>query len=83
MKMLKRISLKICFFFRKPIRGFNSIEELFQNVQSEFPAEIQFYNHEIKYLSKGILRRLLNILDAYRKHGGINHITGDIHYIAL
>lgn len=33
--------------------------------------------------SSGILGRLRNIVSAWRNQGHVNHITGDVHYIAL
>jgi glycosyltransferase involved in cell wall biosynthesis len=35
------------------------------------------------YHSKGILRRIANIVWAARNQGDVNHITGDVHYLAL
>jgi glycosyltransferase involved in cell wall biosynthesis len=33
--------------------------------------------------SKGLIRRVCNIIFSYFRQGDVNHITGDIHYVAL
>jgi glycosyltransferase involved in cell wall biosynthesis len=36
-----------------------------------------------RFESRGIARRLLNVLEAPFHQGDVNHITGDVHYLAL
>jgi glycosyltransferase involved in cell wall biosynthesis len=70
-------------FQRKPeVRGF-SIERLFNSIRQAMPCDIKCDIIIPKYLSRGVLRRIFNILYAFAKRGQINHITGDIHYIAF
>jgi glycosyltransferase involved in cell wall biosynthesis len=75
--------LKISYFFRKPVADFYSIELLFDTV--------------IKYLNKSDVNKvflpyklgdkliaiLLNCIYARSRQGQINHITGEVYYIAL
>jgi glycosyltransferase involved in cell wall biosynthesis len=74
--------LNIKLFFRKSTSGFRSIEELFDIVLSSH-REIQCDILEMpeKQISPGKLYR--NLRFAYTSKGQINHITGDVHYIAL
>lgn len=39
--------------------------------------------HVMPYFSSGIMGRLANIFSAWRNQGEVNHITGDVQYIAL
>jgi len=75
--------MKVVFFFRKPFMHYHhSIEELFGNIMKYLPKKINNSSYVMKWNSKGILRRLLIALDVITKQGDINHITGDIHFIA-
>ena len=71
------------YFFRKPSQVFHSIEEQFFTMQKELPKEVKYSNRFANYNSKGIIRRLLITIQAASNQGDINHITGDIHFIAL
>jgi len=74
--------MQITFFFRKSSPSYHSIEKLFSAVIKNLPTE-QIIQHFSPYQSKGLLRRLLIGLNARKFQGEINHITGDIHFIAL
>lgn len=74
--------ININFFFRKPSENFHSIEELFSNIQSAFPDYIHFKNIFLPYHS-GFWGRIKNILFVKKHLAQINHITGDVNYIAL
>jgi glycosyltransferase involved in cell wall biosynthesis len=73
----------ITYFFRKSRPGAFSIENLFLNIQQEFPEEVKYNNHFLSRPSSGLLNRLLLTWEAYRKQGEVNHITGDINFLAL
>ncbi len=73
--------INLNFFFRKPGK-FYSIEELFYNIQKHLPKEINFKNIYLPYHT-GILGRIKNIFFAKKNKNEINHITGDVNYIAL
>jgi len=74
--------ISVVYFFRKPFQGNHSIEELFGFIQSSLPGNISFSNCVMKHYSKGLLPRLFNVMQARRSQGQVNHITGDVHYIA-
>ncbi len=74
--------MKVNLFFRKQTSGFRSIEELFgivvEQLKSVKCAIVEVPEKKISV--EGIFR---NLLFAVRNKGDVNHITGDIHYIAL
>lgn len=75
--------IKTVFFFRKPIKGYHSIEELFLTIMGTLPIDILPVVKKMPFTSTGLVRRLVNLWMAPFYQGNINHITGDIHYIAL
>jgi len=75
--------MKLTFFFRKPSPHFHSIEEQFFAVQKALPENITHNNRFAKCHSKGFFRRLFIMIHAAFNQGDINHITGDIHFVAL
>lgn len=75
--------MKVVYFFRKPFTDYFSIEELFGNIQSGLPKAVQYSNYCLKRTSKGLVNRLLSCFEVIGRQGEINHITGDIHFIAL
>ena len=74
--------MNITFFFRKPSPEYHSIEKLFFAMLEHLPNG-WFNKHFSPYPSKGIVKRLLIGIDARKSQGDINHITGDIHFIAM
>jgi glycosyltransferase involved in cell wall biosynthesis len=74
--------IKTAFFFRKPFPGYHSMEELFDNIIKHLPGDIEPQRHESRFLSSGLLKRIYNMLNAHFHQAEVNHITGDIHYIA-
>lgn len=74
--------MKVHFFFRK--RGvFFSIEELFTTIINHFPQEIDAKKLTVPYGGANPLTVFKNCMWAWHHQGEINHITGDIHYVAL
>ena len=74
---------KITFFQRKNIQNNGSVEIIFNNLRKDIK---QFYNYNIKILrfkSTNIIKVIYNIFDCFLKQGDINHITGDIQYVAI
>lgn len=73
------------FFRRKRIVGNFSIEQSFNQTIDSWNTDSIFTPVKIvsSYLSNGLFPRLLAIWEARIKQGKINHITGDIHFIAL
>ncbi len=70
------------YFTRKPFKEQFSIEELFAVIRSHLPEEFDSVEHQAPWYSKGLFPRLRIGLNARQNQGEINHITGDIHFIA-
>lgn len=76
--------MKVVFFHRKPRPNFNfSVENLFKQIRSVLPSEVSWEVKELSYFSQGFFRRLYITLEAAFNQKGVNHITGDINFIAL
>jgi glycosyltransferase involved in cell wall biosynthesis len=75
--------MKIVYFHRKRTVGVHSIENLFENIRRALPKSLALEVKELKFRSRGFLKRLYISVEAALNQGDINHITGDIHFIAL
>jgi glycosyltransferase involved in cell wall biosynthesis len=76
--------MKVVFFHRKPRPKFNfSVENLFRQIRASLPKEVQWEVRELSYVSQGFFKRLYITLEAAFNQKGVNHITGDINFIAL
>lgn len=73
--------MKVVVFLRKKREGANSIEEIFYSLKKYLGNDVEFI--ELPYGMATILSILKNILFAYRHRGDVNHISGEVHYIAL
>jgi len=75
--------LKVVYFTRKQRHlGNFSVEIYFNQVRQNLPKEFIPVLCTMPYHSNGLLRRMANIFYCIFKQGDINHITGDIHYVA-
>lgn len=79
-----KIKNEIAFFFRKKISGAFSINQIFESLALEIEKSYAVKSYTLKTVGGSFPRLLSNTFDS-AKHAvdGINHITGDIHYIAL
>lgn len=83
MGIKKDKKLKVVFFNRKPrALGNFSIEIYFQLIQNYLKDEFILINKVMPYESNGLLNRLGNVIYCFFNQGDVNHITGDIHYVA-
>ncbi len=71
--------MKITYFFRPKMDGVFSIETVFQQLFQFLPKEIE----KKEYLCSHKWKRYDSFVKARKFQGEINHITGDIHTIAL
>jgi glycosyltransferase involved in cell wall biosynthesis len=75
--------LRVIYFTRKQrYLGNFSIETYFEQVRQNLPQPFTPVLCTMPYQSNGLLRRIANSLYCIFKQGDINHITGDIHYVA-
>jgi len=71
--------MNVTYFYRDHRAGNFSIEELFKNIRSGLEGKI--IQSSYHYQAAG--GRVKGILDARKYQGEINHITGDINFLAL
>lgn len=75
---------RVVHFHRQPFAGQHSIEMLFANLRTAMPAdEYEVTAETLPNFSKGLRPRMENARWAARRQGDVNHVTGDVHYIAL
>ncbi|MCB7128784.1 MAG: glycosyltransferase family 4 protein [Candidatus Brocadiales bacterium] len=74
--------MRITYYHRRLKAGYDSIERLFRQVRLALPGGVVAAVAVPKFISKGLVRRLYNILEAPFRQGDVNHITGDVHYLA-
>ena len=78
----RRRTIRVRQFQRAPVSGWYSVERLFDYVRAYLPDDIQVDLSINRHPSKGMLPRLMDALAARRLGKGINHILGDVHYLA-
>ncbi len=76
-------SLRVTYFQRQPPASAFSIERVFAAVRQALPRDILPEVRICPFTSEGVAKRLLNLLAAPGHASEINHITGDVHYLAL
>lgn len=74
--------MRVTYYQRKPRPGRLSIERVFDAVHSALPERVRARIARSRF-DRGVLRRAYNALEAAWRQGSINHVTGDIHYVAL
>jgi glycosyltransferase involved in cell wall biosynthesis len=74
----------VTHFQRRPMPGQNfSVERVFEAVRRALPQWVNCRVAVSRFESRGLLARIYNMVEAVRRQRGINHITGDIGYLAL
>jgi len=75
--------VKVVFFSRKPrALGDFSVETYFKMLAEHMSSEFEVQNVLMPFESKGLFPRLFNAIYCFFHQGDVNHITGDIHYVA-
>jgi glycosyltransferase involved in cell wall biosynthesis len=75
--------MKIVYFSRKPrALGNFSIETYFKLIRENLGEEFEAVNCEAPFENNGLFKRLGNAIYCAFKQGDVNHITGDVHYLA-
>lgn len=77
------MNINVVYFFRKPFTDYFSIEELFGFIHSGLPENIHYSNYYLSRPSKGLIDRMMSCFEVVPQQGNVNHITGDVHFIAL
>jgi glycosyltransferase involved in cell wall biosynthesis len=77
---------RIVHFQRKPFTDQFSIEQLFDSLRRAMKSvapELNVIAATAPFPSKGLWYRLRNTVWAARNQGDVNHITGDVHFLAI
>lgn len=77
-----RPRIRVGHFQRRPVRGWFSVERLFGSVREHLPDDIDIRLFVNRRPSKGFLPRLCDAIDARLKTQDVNHVLGDVHYVA-
>ncbi len=77
------MSIRLSYFQRRPSSIHFSLEFLFDGLRQHLPTVLSVNTWIAPWFSTGLWPRLKIMLDARKNQGDINHITGDIHFIAL
>lgn len=81
--LTKRCSDRIrVTYFQRRHQSANSIRRLFTDVRRSLPDDFDASVAVSRFESKGIFRRIYNIFEAAFRQGDVNHITGDVHFLA-
>jgi len=75
--------IRVVHFQRKPGPRAFSIERIFRDVRLNLPDDIVCEPHISSFASRGFVPRLQAIVAARKSQGTVNHVTGDVHYLAL
>lgn len=75
--------MKVTLYQRRPQGANFSVERLFTDVRRSLPYGIDTTVAVSRYVSSGCFRRIYNTIEAVFRQGDVNHITGDVHFIAL
>lgn len=76
--------MKVTYIFRRKVPHWFSIERYFRDVRAALPQEVEHETLECPCESKGLWPRIRNVWHtAWHRGNEINHITGDVHYVAL
>lgn len=70
-------------FLRHPRPHTYSIENVFEALMPYFPEEAKVQKVVLPHPSQGLWPRIKSILFARRQQGNVNHISGDVHFLAL
>lgn len=72
----------VAYYHRRPYAGKFSVEGVFAAVCAALPSDIHAKTWFCRF-HRGFFRRLYNLIEAPFRQGTINHIAGDVHYLAL
>jgi len=77
------MAIRVTYFQRRPQTAYFSVERLFEGVRMALTGAVQARVAVSRYPSRGPWRLLYNMIEAVFRQGDVNHITGDVHYLAL
>jgi glycosyltransferase involved in cell wall biosynthesis len=75
--------MTVTHFQRRPQAGQLSIERVFASVRASLPSEVNCRVVVSRFASRGVWRRLYNMIEAAFNQSDVNHVTGDVHFLSL
>lgn len=75
-------SVEVVHFQRRPGPASFSVERLFDDTRSALPPDICVRLRINRFMSLGVLPRMADAYSAWRQRGRVNHVLGDVHYLA-
>ena len=76
--------IRVVYFTRRPRNlGNFSLEIYFETVRKNLPDEINPIVCEMPFESNGFFKRFANCIYCLFNQGDVNHVTGDINYVAI
>ncbi len=75
-------NMRVTFYQRRPQGANFSVERLFATVRRALPDDIRAVVAVSRFPSRGFWGRLYNMIEAIFRQGDVNHITGDVHFLA-
>lgn len=76
------LMIDVVQFQRRSGRTSFSVERLFEDVRAALPPDIEVSLRVNRHMSRGIWPRIVDAFDAWRHRGTVNHVLGDVHYLA-
>lgn len=70
-------------FLRRPRAGGYSLERVFEAVRAYVPPDVQVRTVVCRFPSRGLIRRLYDVVRARFLQGDVNHVTGDVHFLTM
>lgn len=80
---MTRSGYTVVQFERRAGTGHHSLEGLFATVRGALPRHFHVRRSVCRYPSRGVARRLYNMAEARFRRGDVNHVTGDVTFLAL
>ncbi len=75
-------TVEVVHFQRRAGSTSFSVERLFEDTRQALPADIRVRLRINRFMSTGVWPRVADALGARRHRGRVNHVLGDVHYLA-
>jgi glycosyltransferase involved in cell wall biosynthesis len=73
--------MRVTQLVRRPPKGAFSLERLFHEIRNAMPTDVRVRVWQCPFESRGIWRRVANLLAAATVRADVTHVTGDVHYL--
>lgn len=75
--------MRVTFYQRRPQSSNFSIERVFLDVRRGLGESVDARVAICRFPSRGLGKRVYNMVEAALRQGDVNHVTGDVHYLTL